>query len=1237
MTQPNPIPGANGRPTVALAAGRLIGRPSCARPSLSAAVARFCRWLALGVASARALGADPFAENVRPTPWLTPAQEQRAFHLPPGFAVNLFAAEPDILKPMNLAFDARGRLWVSVTQEYPFPAPPERPGRDAIKILEDTDGDGRADRITTFAEGLNIPIGLYPFRSRAGAQETWKCVAWSIPNIWLFEDTDGDGRADKREVLYGPFDCSRDTHGNQASFRRGFDGWLYATHGYNNDSRVKGRDGHEVHLNSGNTYRLRLDGARIEHHTWGQVNPFGLAWDAAGNLYSSDCHSAPTYQLLAGGYYPSFGKPHDGLGFAPVLMEHSHGSTAIDAMFYYADDLWPAEFQDNIFVGNVMTSRVNRDRLVFRGSSPRAVELDDFIKTDDPWFRPVDQCLGPDGALYLADFYNRIIGHYEVPLHHPGRDRTSGRIWRIVYTGRPLRSRALPEDLDGLVAELASPNLTRRMLAMNEITDRFGAAAIQAVSHALAQPANAFQHVHALWVLHRLAPPGPRPGPVPALLRTAAGASSALVRVHAQRIAADTLYQAAASGAGVHADSVQAARQVAGQGLADDDALVQRCAAEALSFVGGGASVRSLLERLARVPPEDTHLRYVVRKAIRDLLRSEVTFAEVAAASWSQSDVRALADIAVAVKSETAGAFLLRHVPELEADRPLLRAALEHAAQFAPVDRLAAIGAFAQEKFADDLDFQLALFASVEQGAARRGATLAEPLQTWGTTLCGAALESGGTAGWWNMPLANASDVTNPWAFQERRCADGQTARLLSSHPFGERLTGRLRSKPFPLPPRLSFYLCGHDGRPDRPPNGRNVIRLLHARTGEVLAEAAPPRNDTAQPVTWDLSAHAGQPGVFEATDGDSADAWAWLAFGRFEPPVVPWPRLAPGDAARRQQTTLELIARQRWPLGDRLQELLSRAELDGAVRASLAMTLARLDPARADSLLAAFLSADHPLAIRQRAGATLAELSRNPRTLAPLLEAMKTAPQRLQLAWAQSLAASAAGAELLLEAASAGQVPPRLFHDRRLRDQLLSARPADAAARLDHFTRRLPAPDAERDRLLRRRGEAFATAKTDPARGARLFQQHCAPCHRLGTEGAVIGPQLDGIGQRGLERLLEDVLDPNRAVDPAFHTTVLTLKDGEVVSGLFRREEGELWVLANPAGQEFTVPKRDVAARRTSETSLMPENFGDLLSEPEFNDLLAFLLAQRQGGNQSAPGEARFEEENADGKRPRP
>jgi glucose/arabinose dehydrogenase len=248
-----------------------------------------------------------------------------------------------------------------------------------------------------------------------------------------------------------------------SSFRRGFDGWLYATHGFNNNSTVRGKDGSEIKMNSGNTYRVRLDGSRVEQHTFGQVNPFGLCFDPLGNLYSADCHSSPVYELLRGGYYPSFGKPHDGLGFAPTLMEHAHGSTAICGVMHYSDSLWPEEYRDNIFIGNVMSSRVNRDRLVEHGSTKVAKELPDFITTDDPWFRPVDLQLGPDGALYVADFYNRIIGHYEVPLEHPGRDRTSGRIWRITYNGKthPKRPDLNRASVSRLVEALRDPNTSQ--------------------------------------------------------------------------------------------------------------------------------------------------------------------------------------------------------------------------------------------------------------------------------------------------------------------------------------------------------------------------------------------------------------------------------------------------------------------------------------------------------------------------------------------------------------------------------------------------------------------------------------------------------------------------------------------------------------------------------------------------------------------------------------------------------
>ena len=129
------------------------------------------------------------------------------------------------------------------------------------------------------------------------------------------------------------------------------------------------------------------------------------------------------------------------LGFAPKMIEHTHGSTGICGITFIDRDQWGSDWNNHLLIGNPVTSKINHDRIEFRGSSPVAIEQPDFVTSDDPWFRPVDLCLGPDGALYVADFYNKIIGHYEVPLDHPGRDRERGRIWRIVRKGSPARPR----------------------------------------------------------------------------------------------------------------------------------------------------------------------------------------------------------------------------------------------------------------------------------------------------------------------------------------------------------------------------------------------------------------------------------------------------------------------------------------------------------------------------------------------------------------------------------------------------------------------------------------------------------------------------------------------------------------------------------------------------------------------------------------------------------------------------
>ena len=178
-------------------------------------------------------------KNIADTDPRTPADEVKAFHLPPGFEIQLVASEPDIHKPLNMEFDDRGRLWVTETVEYPFPEKDGKlKGADAVKVLEDFGPDGKARKITTFADKLDIPIGVLPLLS-AKPQDA---LVYSIPSIWRLRDADGDGKADERTVLYTQYG-HKDTHGMTGNFTWGFDGWVYACHGFSNESTVKGSDG----------------------------------------------------------------------------------------------------------------------------------------------------------------------------------------------------------------------------------------------------------------------------------------------------------------------------------------------------------------------------------------------------------------------------------------------------------------------------------------------------------------------------------------------------------------------------------------------------------------------------------------------------------------------------------------------------------------------------------------------------------------------------------------------------------------------------------------------------------------------------------------------------------------------------------------------------------------------------------------------------------------------------------
>jgi putative heme-binding domain-containing protein len=1002
---------------------------------------------------------------VAPTEALTPEEERAKFKLPPGFAIQLVASEPEIQKPMNLAFDARGRLWVTHSVEYPFAAADGTTPRDGLTVLEDFGPDSRARKATRFADGLNIPIGVLPLPSAAADGRGQEVIVWSIPNIWKLTDTDGDGKADRREVLYGPFDFA-DTHGNQNAFRLGPDGWIYACHGFRNASKVKLRGEGEVvlEMTSGNTYRFRPDGSAIEQVSWGQVNPFGMCFDRLGNQFTADCHSKPITMILRGGYYDSFGKPHDGLGYAPLTTGDGHGSTGIAGVAAYEAEQFPTEYRGTMFVGNVMTNIIHRDVPEWRGSSPWVEKPTDFVSCDDWWFRPVDLQLGPDGGLYVADFYNCIIGHYEVDLKHPRRDRHRGRIWRIVWLGTDGKAAAgSPADLtklgdERLVALLGDSNATVRRLAFDALTARAATPAgggiaavfegVLAATPAIDAPHGDDRRALAVRGLARL---GRLSGDS---LERAAKDPAAVVRVH--------LVKALAAMPGWDAARGDLVRSK----LADADPFVRRAAAEAIAEHPEAASIQPLLRAWSAAPSDDPQLIHALRIAVRNQLRNTppdgLAGLAVADAEWPK-----LLDIAVAVPDDAVAWFAFDVARRRAAPADLVSRSLSSVAQHCGDARIDEAVRFAREKNAAGILAQAGAFGPLFEGLSRRGRKLSaeNELGRWGATLAPSIL-----------------DFTTE--------------------------VGR------PLPP------------------------------ASVLSMA-----------------------------------------------------LKVAEQLRLSTLTAQTLG------------ILGNAALPDDVRTTAAATAAALAPQRSTAALATIIaSGAEPVPLRQAVARQLGA-SDTPEARAALAEAIVTAPAALQQPFALALASNRDGAELLLARVAAGKASARLLQDKPVVDRLKSAGAADADARIADLTRNLPSADAAIRQVIARVTADHAKATPSIEAGRTIFTKTCANCHRIADVGGKVGPQLDGVGQRGAERLLEDILDPNRNVDEAFRTTLVTTTDGRVVSGLKLREDGGDLVLADATGKEVRVAAADIDEVTVSPLSPMASNMLDQIGEKNLPDLLAYLM----------------------------
>lgn len=1135
---------------------------------------------------------------------LAPEQQRTKFHLPPGFEIQLIVSEQVIGQPMNINFDASGRLFITSTIEYPYPAKgagvepreerfdgpaSERP-RDWVTVVEGIGPDGHPEKVWRFVEGLNIPIGNTPVSDGA--------IVFSIPNIVRYYDRDGDGKAEDQEVLYGQIG-NLDTHGMVASLTRWIDGWVYATHGFRNTSHIRGRNGQSLTLNSGNTFRFRPDGSSIEQFTWGQVNPFGLCFDHWGNAYTADCHSMPLTMLVRGAYYSSFGKPHDGLGFGPDMINHAHGSTGICGVAYYQAPHFPAEYQECLYLCNPVNGQVHRDKLDVHGSTLLANTQPDFITCDDGWFRPVDVKLGPDGALYIADFYNAVIGHYEVPLNNPRRDREKGRIWRVVYTGegakplQPVNLRA--SKLERLLVALGDPNITVRTLATNEILDRYRTPSdvIGPLLSAMELSDSSGRRVCGQWILERLA------GLDDTTRDKLALNPDPVVRTHLARLLAERpIWRTSESDLIVKL-------------LHDDHAMVRRAAADAAGRHPIATQVTPLWNAWQTADPRDTQLIHTARIALRNHLAVLEIASGAPVADLVKAHSAEFLPIILATGSDAGAELLVTwDTTQLTSEDERLKV-VTFIAQRIDATRLSSwIANLRMHSRKTPLD-SLAELSALDEGLRARGIEPPDVMRRWVADLCVATLKSipRDQLGWLSRPLSGVTlDSDEVFVPQLRRSSDGNEDSLFfNSIIRGEQKTGVIQSDEFELPATLSFYIAGHNDAPSKPEHPNNIVRLRDASTKEVLRETLPPRNDVAQKVEWILHDVAGRRGYLEVTDGDDRDAYAWLAVGRFS-----IEELNPRDHRNSFAVIAQMVRRYQVAEADGLlSEIIrdSHANLSVRTRAAVAMSSGHKDPRQ---LILASAVAFNLWTTEQRerifTGVTLPH-TQYPQLAEDLETVMRAAPQQVQAFLAFALAQQPDGATQLIDFIQRGVVSAQLLRRPEIALRLTALQREELNNDIAELTKSLPSEDETTTQLLTSRKADCITNGGDSARGLELFKKHCVTCHQLQGEGSKIGPQLDGVGIRGLDRLLEDVLAPNRNVDGAFRTATIVTTSGQVLIGLPRRTEGEIHIFADRQGKEFSLAQGEIESQTISPLSLMPANFGEILPEAESRDLMKFLL----------------------------
>lgn len=1132
------------------------------------------------------------------------AQEQlKKFHLPEGYEIELVVQESECLgKFVSVYFDQRGRLWTQTALEYPVDAN-ENPasaeavyagkGKDKVLVypresLNAKIPAGGLTNATVFADGLAIPLGILPW----GSGDT--CYVQHGHDLKLYKDTNGDGKADTFDVVLTGFGV-QDSHLFPHQFTRAPGGWIWMAQGLFNHSQVR-KPGSDVVVEwpKCSMARMRPDGSEFEVISTGPNNIWGLVITGEGETFIQEAndYGYPVMPFHEYAYYPG-GMEALKKSYQPDFPPQADfrmGGTGLSGLaLIESGPLKDKEAAHTMAVANPIISKIQTIAMHRDGAYWRLAQLPDLITCDDPFFRPVALTNGPDGCIYIVDWYNKIISHNEVPRNHPDRDKTRGRIWRVKPVERvfqlvpnvPARSHdervgklvlQIPDftklSTDELIASLGKEPVGRAHLAWQELLDRKQLPA----SHFAAQEYLASsqfgqisqigrnlsdQNISALLSFAKPSLPGPTiqssrgPKQIPVREAYDREFERFLVRMFLER----------------HPDIV--AKFLDSEAAAKLPVEARVLASLALEPKASASRVAKLLPQLDRAPNDEELLRLAqfpaepgVGEALQALLTNEKSRAAVAEKLLAQRTKLDAAKIAPLLSEttksmlETAPSLALQlisgfQLTSLESD---LLALLERRRSVAKNDsegrRLVATPQILTT-LRDLRSAEVGLFASIVQNEPELRDAALEALAASRAPDAGTKL------------LALYPSLQPP----QRRSA----LNALSSSKAGAKtiVTALLDKK-----------------LPQADLDGPTVERLA-----SVLGD---------DPAVEKLQQQLG--GIFREIlllDGQDT-AWVDSKITLDGPfTVEAWVRLAPGigneDSLLGSQGQIDLNFFQSkfrvWIGENGLHDVcVSTKPMTPDLWTHLAVT-------------------------RDESG--VFRIYQNGELDATGAKTTTAKFENCQIGWSgPKKGTEGAMMEFRVWKTARSAQEIRSDFDRSYasheshRTYLKAGEKLGKGARLAKTIDTPPLLTEEAAKTLDAQFAKFTALapKGDPQAGKTLSAL-CIACHQIGNAGGQIGPNLSGAGAMGLEAVLRNILTPNAAMEPGYRIYRVEMKNGDLIDAFFVSEDKDATIIRQPGLPDRRVPKADIRSTKFIRRSLMPEGLLDALPDQQVADLLAYLM----------------------------